>query len=133
MGDKQEQEAKPGLGELLAKLIRNVRSYARAEIELAQAIVVQRVKVLRLAAAALLVGVLMSLSAILALLVGLMIGLGPIIGPFVAALAVGIGAVLIGSAIVYVSVRCIGRQLTVTFVDDAQPGEAMGTENERGQ
>ncbi len=85
----------PAIGELVHELIEESKAYARAEIDLAKAIVNAKIKALPLVAALFGGAFIAALAAIVALAVGVVIALAKFIGP----LAAGFIGMLIFAAI----------------------------------
>ncbi len=118
MGEKPVPTDQPGLGDLFEKLLRNIRTLVFAELGLLQTTYLLKLKALQMAALAIAVGALVFLCALVALLVGLMMGLAPLIGPFFAALAVGLGGVVLGAAIVVVAGLRLGHHFSTLLPGD---------------
>ena len=89
------------VGDLVARLIEDGRSYARAEVELLRQIARHRAARARNGLIALAAGAVLLLSSLTALILGFVLGLATLIGPVLAGIAVA--AVLAGGG--YLLVR----------------------------
>jgi uncharacterized membrane protein YqjE len=79
--------SEPSVGELVHQLIEEGKTYARAEIGLAQAIATSKGKALILPVALLGIAFILALAALTALAVGVVIALAKFIGPLLAGIA----------------------------------------------
>jgi hypothetical protein len=108
-GNETQEGESESLGSLFNRLIGDARALARAELDLYRSIVVRRLtgsrRVLLLAGSALV----LMLASVTALLVGFVMALARLIGPFCAALVVGIGGVVVGLLLLWLAVRSFQR------------------------
>ncbi|MBX3561881.1 MAG: phage holin family protein [Sphingomonas sp.] len=92
MTDGGEQPGPDGetIGELIARLVEDGRTYAEAEIAVAKAIVAYRATRARRALVALAIGWFLLFAAMTAVVIGAMVALAQQIGPLFAAFIVGL-------------------------------------------
>lgn len=127
MGGEEGRAAEPGLGNLLERLIGDLRGVVHAEVDLLQTTYWLRFRGIFKSLAVIVAGAILCLAAVAALLMGLVLGLAAIIGPFVAALVVGGGGLVLGVVIVMIAARRIDRQVSMLPID-ADPG--LGSAND---
>lgn len=99
------------IGELVQKLIEEGKGYARAELDLAKAIVAAKGKALALPAGMLVAAVLFAMAAITALVLGVVLALARLIGPLGAGLAGLLLFAAIGGALAWWAIERIKRVL----------------------
>lgn len=107
-----------GLGDLVRRLILNLRRLAFAELDVLHATYAERFGVLKKAVATLLAGAAICLAAVVALLMGLVLTLSALIGPLAATALVGIGGLALGGILIVVAAQVIGHQASFRLNDE---------------
>ncbi len=114
MADGGEEPGRNGetIGELIARLVEDGRSYAEAEIALLKAIVAHRAARARRAVVALAIGWFFLFAGMTALVIGAMVALAREIGPLFAGMAVFVPLAIIGYLLVHygwAGIKGLGR------------------------
>lgn len=117
MGEKPDEAEEIGLGDLIGRLIVNIRKFVRARADLLRVTWTVRTRALRGAAMALAAGFILCLSALTSFLVGLIMSLTPMIGPFVSTIVIGLGVTAIGGIMIFMATRTLGRQLSAALAE----------------
>ncbi len=94
-GDEPERNDET-IGELIARLVEDGRTYAEAEIALLKAIVAHRAVRARRALVALAIGWFLLVAAMIALVITSLVALAQQIGPLLAGIAVGLPLAIVG-------------------------------------